>query len=85
MTTRATEFSTPPMELQVGVPSGQGKATFPSRFRPYSPIIAQGEYSLMVVTSTCCVMRQAPVVMAHGFELSISTERVCVNLKEVSR
>jgi len=31
------------MELQVGVPSGWGKATFPSRFRLRSPITAQIE------------------------------------------
>ena len=33
VTTRATESSTLPVELLVGVPSGRGEATFPGRFR----------------------------------------------------
>ena len=61
MTTRATEFSTPSVELQVGVPSGRGKATFPSSFRPHSPITTRVKCNLMVVTCACYVMRQAPV------------------------
>ena len=43
ITMRVTEYSTPPMELQVGVPSGWGKVTFPSHFRPRSPIAARIE------------------------------------------
>jgi len=45
MTTRAMEYSTLPVELQVGVPSGRGKVTFPSCFRPYSPITTYIEYA----------------------------------------
>ena len=53
------------MELQIGIPSEWGKATFPSRFRPCSPITARIETLLdegedmsteYVTTGICRVM-----------------------------
>jgi len=43
VTTRATEYSILPVKQQVSIPSRQGKVTFPSHFRPCSPITACGD------------------------------------------
>jgi len=43
------EYFTLPVEPQVGISSGRGKATFPSHFRLHSPITARIESYLMMV------------------------------------
>ena len=66
ITMRIMEYSTPPVELQVGIPSGWGKATFSSCFRLRSPITARIETLLdegedmsteYVATGVCRVTR----------------------------
>jgi hypothetical protein len=74
MATRATEYSTPPAELQVGVPNGRGKATFPSRFRPCSPVTTRKERDLLMM-DVCewCGRQQAHDKVAREIKLSGST------------